>query len=377
MDRFENSYRAELVVHADSNIADEVCIRKPLYSALDDAHELIRVLGTDARQTVAAGGVAQFEEWLGRPSWFTNGTSLSAYDQLPQRISLTDDLILIANIIDNGEAASVITRLYEDFKIPGAPITVPALYNAPTLREALDFFIRTAAVGSPFLKIDHRENGERFSICVDSDLRKGALRDFCSIAILSVACRFVSFFVADNMAKAQIDVEADKASDMVAPLVRLPCQISCGTDGYALHGPVSWLQIENLRSDKAFWNFALERMAVAERDGKKSDIVIRIRAVICAAMQSEARVPRLKQIAAIEGVSERTLVRTLAAQNIKFQQIVEEERRIKAAELIGNASISLSEIARLLGFTDMSSFGRSYRQWFGITPGQARSRRNA
>lgn len=50
---------------------------------------------------------------------------------------------------------------------------------------------------------------------------------------------------------------------------------------------------------------------------------------------------------------------------------------MKAAELIGNSTVSLTEIARLLGFTDMSSFGRSYRQWFGITPGQARSRRNA
>jgi AraC-like DNA-binding protein len=377
MDRFENPTRAGPAVYAVLNDANDNVDDRPLSSAVEDAHELIRFLGAEARQSVAIGGTAQFGEWLGWPCWLTNGTALPHGNELPQRLSLADDLILIANIVDNAAAPPILARLFEDFKMPGAPITVPALYNAPTLQEALNFFVRTASFGSPFLKIDLRHDGDRFSILVGSDLRQGVLRDFCSIAILSIAYRFVSFFVANELCHARIDVQADQASDLVASLARLPSEIAFGAKDYAMHGPIGWLQVENIRSDKAFWNFALERMAVAEREGKKSEIVNRIRAVICAAMESEARVPRLKQIAAIEGVSERTLVRALAAENIKFHQIVEEERRIKAAELIGNAAFSLADIARRLGFTDMSSFGRSYRQWFGITPGQARVRRNA
>lgn len=377
MDRYQNPYRTEMATCSELSSADDVCDASPTTSAVDDARTLIQLLGNDARLTVATGATAQFAEWLGWPFWFKDGTAIPPGDSLPSRITLADDLILIANIVDHGKAASIIARLYGDFKIPGAPITVPALYNAPTLHDALQFFVRTAAFGSPFLQVALHQHENEFHISIDSGLRRGAMRDFCSIAMLSIAHRFVTFFVNDDAPKVCMHIEAKKTSDLVQPLEKLSCKIAHGADQYGLHGLTSWLPIQNVRSDRAFWNFALERMAVAERSDVKSEIVSRIRSVIRATMQSEGRVPRLKQIAVIEGVSERTLVRALAAQSIKFHQIVEEERRIKAAELIGNASISLSEIARSLGFTDMSSFGRSYRQWFGVTPGQARSRRDA
>jgi len=40
--------------------------------------------------------------------------------------------------------------------------------------------------------------------------------------------------------------------------------------------------------------------------------------------------------------------------------------------VIADQSISLAEAARALGFSDMSSFGRSVRNWFGETPGNLR-----
>lgn len=358
--------------HADSG---EDVRHQP--SANDHAQFLIQTLGPESRQSVAAGATAQFAEWLGWPNWLMHGTSLSGETKLPERIVLADDLIMIANIVDHNKGAEILARLTADFRIPGAPITVPALYNAPTLLDALKFFVRTAAFGSPFLNVDFRQEPARFSIFIGSEIPKGQFRDFCASAMLSIAYRFVSFFVVEEVQRIEIDIEAPNKSDLAAPLRKLPGQFSFDADCYALHGQSHWLHIGNGRTDAAFWNFALERMTVAEREGNKSDIVKRIRAAICRAMETEGRVPRLKQIAAAEGVSERTLVRALATQGIRFHQIIEEERRIKASALIGNASISLSEIARMLGFTDMSSFGRSYRQWFGVTPGQARSRRGA
>lgn len=382
MDRYENNH-CEIDLGRVENVGAEHCAdlvpgaSAPAPSALNDAFKLIEFLGPDAQRTVATAATAQFGDWLGWPLWLTRGTALPPGEPLPGRVTLADDLIIIANIVDQGEADPIIARLFGEFKIPGAPITVPALYNAPTLQDALDFFLRTAASGTPFLKIELQKDQDRFSIILDSRLSPGPLRDFCTIAIMSTAYRFVSFFITSDTTDIAIELEATEDSAMAGPVLRLPSRIACDAPRYAIHGSTAWLPIKNVRSDSAFWNFALERMAAAEREGTRSDIARRIRTAICAAMEIDGRVPRLKQIAALEGVSERTLVRTLAAQGIKFHQLVEEERRMKAAELIGNSTVSLTEIARLLGFTDMSSFGRSYRQWFGITPGQARSRRNA
>lgn len=361
-------------IAAASDEATEIYDISPR-SALDDARHLIKVLGPDARRTVATGATSQFGEWLGWPDWFKQNTTVESELGLPAHISLADDLILIANIVDHGKSRQILSRLTDDFRIPGAPITVPALYNAPTLLDALEFFVRTAAFGSPFLKVDFRRDDEKFSINIGSDLPRGEMRDFCASAMLSIAYRFVSFFVIDDVDDIKLSMEPSKSNSTTSVFEKLPCQILLNANFYALYGKAHWLRLENSRTDKAFWNFALERMSVAEREGNKSDLVRRIRSAVCQTMESEGRVPRLKQIAASEGISERTLVRALALQGIRFQQILEEERRIKAAALIGDSAHSLAEIARMLGFTDMSSFGRSYRHWFGLTPGQARMRR--
>ena len=156
MDRFENRH-CERDISSTVTDGGDICVDlMPSTTAVKDALQLIEKLGPEAHRTLATAATAQFGEWLGWPHWLTRGTSLPNNRPLPDRITLADDLIIIANIVDQGEAGGVIARLFGEFKIPGAPITVPALYNAPTLRDALDFFIRAAAFGTPFLKINCR-----------------------------------------------------------------------------------------------------------------------------------------------------------------------------------------------------------------------------
>jgi AraC-like DNA-binding protein len=76
-------------------------------------------------------------------------------------------------------------------------------------------------------------------------------------------------------------------------------------------------------------------------------------------------------------MSERSLGRLLAAGGTSFQAIIDDERRSRAAQMINDPAVSLAEIAEALGFPDVSSFGRSFRRWFGQTPGQFRRRRSA
>ena len=85
------------------------------------------------------------------------------------------------------------------------------------------------------------------------------------------------------------------------------------------------------------------------------------------------RVPRLKQAAAHLGISTRTIVRSLARHDTSFHKLVEEERKARALALIADTSLSFADVAAALGFNDMSSFGCSFRNWFGDTPGNFRN----
>ena len=102
------------------------------------------------------------------------------------------------------------------------------------------------------------------------------------------------------------------------------------------------------------------------------DDVGKVRTAIAEMLTRDHRAPRLKQISNALDMSSRTLVRLLARHGTSFHTLVEQERKAKARLLIADSAISLAEAARLLGFTDMSSFGRSFRQWFGDTPGNIR-----
>ncbi|MDX2211298.1 MAG: helix-turn-helix transcriptional regulator [Sphingopyxis sp.] len=348
---------------------------RPATAAFDDASRAIHALGPRAKRLMPPAATVQFGEWLDWPHWFKDGTSLDPGAGLPDRISVADDLRIVANIIDHGHGFSTLSRLFNEPKIAGSPVVGPALYNAPSLLDALHLFKRSLEIGSPFVTVCLATRHDRFLIGIETDIDDGPVLTFVATAMLLMAQRFVGMFNRDAPQQTQLLFRCARDEALANFLSGMPGTCQFGAEGYALRGIAQWLGEKNSHTDQAFWSFALERMSVMEREGRQSELVERIRSAIGVKMQAERRVPRLKQIAAKEGISERTLVRNLAAQGTSFHQLVEEERRLKATELIGNDKMSLSEVALALGFTDMSSFGRSYRQWFGVTPGQARNRR--
>ena len=77
-------------------------------------------------------------------------------------------------------------------------------------------------------------------------------------------------------------------------------------------------------------------------------------------------------IASQLGLHERTLQRRLAAQGLVFEAIIDDLRQARAREYLAVTVIPLAEVARLVGYTEQSSFNRACVRWFAATPGTAR-----
>lgn len=73
-------------------------------------------------------------------------------------------------------------------------------------------------------------------------------------------------------------------------------------------------------------------------------------------------------------VSRRTLRRKLSEEGESFRSVLMKTRKDLADHYIRNNSYNLTEIAFLLGYRDTSAFSRAFRQWFGISPSQAREK---
>jgi AraC-like DNA-binding protein len=75
------------------------------------------------------------------------------------------------------------------------------------------------------------------------------------------------------------------------------------------------------------------------------------------------------------GTSTRTLARRLAGEGTTFEDVVDELRRNLALQYIKTPSVSLSQIAWLLGYEGAASFNHAFRRWTGGPPSAARVER--
>jgi AraC-like DNA-binding protein len=84
--------------------------------------------------------------------------------------------------------------------------------------------------------------------------------------------------------------------------------------------------------------------------------------------------PSLPAVARALGQSPRSLRRHLADEGTSFQQLVEQIRSELAVQHLEDPRLTASEIAFLVGFSELSPFLRAFRRWTGLTPGEYRQR---
>ncbi len=102
------------------------------------------------------------------------------------------------------------------------------------------------------------------------------------------------------------------------------------------------------------------------------DFAARVRAVITSQLStggvSEAGVAREVQ------VTERTMHRRLGRQGTNFSGVLAEVRQKLAERYLRDTDLSLTEIAFMTGFAQLSSFSRAFRKWSGVPPSEFRRR---
>jgi AraC-like DNA-binding protein len=82
-----------------------------------------------------------------------------------------------------------------------------------------------------------------------------------------------------------------------------------------------------------------------------------------------------KDVARKLGMSQRTLARHLASEGLTFVAMLKELRIDLAKRDLADRDLSISQIAWLLGYKDVSSFTHAFKRWTGDTPRTTRQAR--
>ena len=109
-----------------------------------------------------------------------------------------------------------------------------------------------------------------------------------------------------------------------------------------------------------------ELLAGGEKDAWLMQLRTRIAESLCDGA------PDLGRTAKRVGMSVRTLQRRLDAKGLVWKTLVAGVRHELAQRYLAEGSASLTEIAFLLGYSELSAFDRAFRRWTGSTPLAAR-----
>ncbi|MGI9326734.1 MAG: AraC family transcriptional regulator ligand-binding domain-containing protein [Pseudomonadales bacterium] len=113
--------------------------------------------------------------------------------------------------------------------------------------------------------------------------------------------------------------------------------------------------------------YLADRLKLRSED---DDLVAKVNHLIATTLNSGP--PEIETIASTLGVSRRTLQRRLSDANLIFSDMVEAVRKNIANEYVEHSDYSLTDIALMLGYSELSSFSRAFRRWTGKSPQEVR-----
>ena len=106
--------------------------------------------------------------------------------------------------------------------------------------------------------------------------------------------------------------------------------------------------------------------AIAARSSKRSSFGSNVENVI--ALHLPHGKARIGEIARKLGVSQRTLARRLSSEGLTFAIVLQRLKSDLAKRHLADETLSISEIAWLLGYRDVSAFTHAFKRWTGRAP---------
>ncbi|MFL5349061.1 MAG: AraC family transcriptional regulator [Hyalangium sp.] len=106
------------------------------------------------------------------------------------------------------------------------------------------------------------------------------------------------------------------------------------------------------------------------RDSAPPGFVQRVHEAIRASLRDGA--PKMETVAKQLHVSARTLQRRLAEHHTSFQDAADAVRSELARQYLRDPHLGISEVAFLLGYSEISTFDRAFKRWTGMTPREFR-----
>ncbi len=243
-----------------------------------------------------------------------------------------------------------------------------AVLSASSVREAIDLTVDFLPLVTTSLGLRLRVEGHEASIVIEENADFGPARDIVLLATLTSLWRIATRMTGQCLT-GYVDLALPEPAYFVQlgrighhirfnqPVTRLVFDAALLSAPYRMHDPVA------LQFARQVCTEALDALEGTQRTAARVRALLNTR---------RGAMPSVTQVAATLHMSPRTLKRVLAAEGTSFSLLVQEERRERAILLLRSRTLSIKDVARSVGYSNVMNFRRAFHRWTGKTPGEHR-----
>ena len=263
------------------------------------------------------------------------------------------------------------------FGLQGEKFWHPSHFNAlghawlssHTLREALERAARYAHITGEDRETRLEDTAKGLTVTLSRSLKLPAFMDM-AMSILMSACR-LNYGPDLNPVEVRFIHSKPGCAEEYYSYFKAPVKFNADNDDMTLPSdavdrrlPIGNPHLAKL-SDQYIINY------LAELD--KKNVAQRVKSAIIDMLTSGGVCD--EKVAQKLNMSTRSLQRKLQSAQTSFGRLLDEVRQELAEHYLHDSTVSLTEIAYILGFSVSSSFSRAYKRWTGMSPSEARRKK--
>jgi AraC-like DNA-binding protein len=244
---------------------------------------------------------------------------------------------------------------------------VYVVLNSPTIKAGFENVGRYLRLHNEAGRVSFDTAGERVYLrflLAELGIEKPRQHNEYSMA---VALNTIRLMVGSQWAPQEVQFAhaAPRRTEEHVRVFGAPVQFDCATNAFVIERDFVERQVP--AADPRLYRILRQYMErVLNEMPREDDLLAAVRKAIAEWMREGN--PKLAQVAKKIAMSSRTLERRLKEHDVAFNKLVDDTRRRFAVNYLRDRKNSLTEIAFLLGYSEVSAFNRAFKRWTGSTP---------